>query len=61
MPLIFAALGQMFIVMCGDVDMGNGYSIGLVNVIVGIWLTGNPLVGFLGLVIFVDFTWLLQL
>ena len=53
LPLIFAALGQMFIVMCGDVDMGNGYSIGLVNVIVGIWLTGNPLVGFLGLVIFV--------
>lgn len=43
----------MFIIMCGDVDMGNGYSIGLVNVIVGIWLTGNPLVGFLGLVIFV--------
>ena len=53
LPLIFAALGQMFIVMCGDVDMGNGYSIGLVNVIVGTWLTGNPLVGFLGLVIFV--------
>ncbi len=53
LPLIFAALGQMFIVMCGDVDMGNGYSIGLVNVIVGIWLTGNPLVGLVGLVAFV--------
>ena len=53
LPLIFAALGQMFIVMCGDVDMGNGYSIGLVNVIVGIWLTGNPLVGLLGLAVFI--------
>lgn len=53
LPLIFAALGQMFIVMCGDVDMGNGYSIGLVNVIVGIWLTGSPLLGILGLVVFI--------
>ena len=53
LPLIFAALGQMFIVMCGDVDMGNGYSIGLVNVIVGIWLTGSPVIGFLGLLIFI--------
>ncbi len=50
LPLVLAALGQMFIVMCGDVDMGNGYSIGLVNVIAGIWLTGNPLLGLLGLV-----------
>lgn len=53
LPLLFAALGQMFIVMCGDVDMGNGYSIGLVNVIVGIWLTGSPLIGFLGLIVFI--------
>lgn len=53
MPLIFAALGQMFIVLCGDCDMGNGYSIGLVNVLVGILLTGNPLVGLVSLVIFV--------
>ena len=53
LPLVLAALGQMFIVMCGDVDMGNGYSIGLVNCMVGIWLTGNPLVGVIGLVLFV--------
>ena len=53
LPLIFAALGQMFIVMCGDVDMGNGYSIGLVNAMVGIWLTGSPVIGFLGLLIFI--------
>ena len=53
MPLIFAALGQMFIVLCGDCDMGNGYSIGLVNVLVGILLTGSPFVGFVSLLIFI--------
>ena len=53
LPLLLAALGQMFIVMCGDVDMGNGYSIGLVNAIVGIWLTNSLLIGILGLVVFI--------
>lgn len=53
LPLIFAALGQMFIVMCGDVDMGNGYSIGLANVIAGTWLTGSPVLGMLGLLVFI--------
>ena len=52
-PLVFAALGQMFIVTAGDVDMGNGYSIALVNVLVGIILTGNPLFGIVSLVIFI--------
>ena len=52
-PLVFAALGQMFIVVAGDVDMGNGYSIALVNVLVGIVLTGNPLVGVVSLIIFI--------
>lgn len=53
LPLIFAALGQMFIILSGDCDMGNGYSIGLVNVLVGIILTGNPLVGLGALLIFI--------
>ncbi|MDO4553821.1 MAG: ATP-binding cassette domain-containing protein [Lachnospiraceae bacterium] len=53
LPLIFAALGQMFIILSGDCDMGNGYSIGLVNVLVGIILTGNPLVGVVSLIIFI--------
>lgn len=53
LPLIFAALGQMFIVLCGDCDMGNGYSIGLVNVLVGILLTGSPMVGLVSLIIFI--------
>lgn len=52
-PLVFAALGQMFIVTAGDVDMGNGYSIALVNVIVGIVLTGNPLFGIIGIALFI--------
>lgn len=52
-PLVFAALGQMFIVTAGDVDMGNGYSIALVNVLVGIVLTGNPLFGVVSILIFI--------
>jgi ribose transport system ATP-binding protein len=52
-PLVFAALGQMFIVLAGDIDMGNGYSIGLVNVIVAVLLTQNPFVGVVSLVIFI--------
>lgn len=52
-PLVFAALGQMFIVVSGDIDMGNGYSIALVNVLVAIVCTGNPLVGIVSLFIFV--------
>ncbi|MBQ9564900.1 MAG: ATP-binding cassette domain-containing protein [Synergistaceae bacterium] len=53
LPLVFAALGQMFIVMCGDVDMGNGYSIGLVNCIVAVGLTGNLFLGLGGLLFFI--------
>lgn len=52
-PLVFAALGQMFIVVAGDIDMGNGYSIALVNVLVAIVLTGNPLLGVISLLIFI--------
>lgn len=52
-PLVFAALGQMFIVTAGDIDMGNGYSIGLVNVLVAVVLTGNPLFGFVSLLLFI--------
>lgn len=52
-PLVFAALGQMFIVVAGDIDMGNGYSIALVNVLVAIILTGNPVMGVISLILFV--------
>lgn len=52
-PLVFAGLGQMFIVCVGDIDMGNGYSIGLVNVLIAVVLTGNWLFGVLSLLIFI--------
>jgi ribose transport system ATP-binding protein len=52
-PLVFAGLGQMFIVGLGDIDMGNGYSIGLVNVLIAVVLSGNPLYGVLSLLIFI--------
>ena len=52
-PLVFAGLGQMFIVGVGDIDMGNGYSIGLVNVLVAVVLTGNPLYGAISLLLFI--------
>lgn len=53
LPLVFASLGQIFIVSCGDIDMGNGYSIGLVNVLVAVVLTGNPVVGVISLLLFI--------
>jgi ribose transport system ATP-binding protein len=52
-PLVFAGLGQMFVVGVGDIDMGNGYSIGLVNVLIAVVLTGNWLFGVLSLLIFI--------
>ncbi|GHV75804.1 hypothetical protein AGMMS49942_06250 [Spirochaetia bacterium] len=53
LPLVFAALGQMFIVCIGDIDMGNGYSIGLVNVLFAVVLTGNPLAGLVSIIVFI--------
>lgn len=53
LPLVFASLGQMFIVASGDIDMGNGYSIGLVNVLIAVVLTGNPLVGVISIAVFI--------
>ncbi|HEY5387888.1 MAG TPA: ABC transporter permease, partial [Thermoleophilia bacterium] len=52
-PLVFAALGQMFIVTAGDIDLGNGYSIGLANVLVAAVLSVNPLVGAVGLMLLI--------
>lgn len=52
-PLVFAALGQMFIVTAGDIDMGNGFSIGLANVLVAVVLSGNPVVGLVSLLLLI--------
>jgi ribose transport system ATP-binding protein len=46
-PLIFIALGQMFIVIPGGIDLGNGMSVGLMNVIIAFILVSNPGMGLL--------------
>lgn len=52
-PLVFAALGQMIVIGLGDIDLGNGYAVGLVNVLVAVTLERNGIVGCLLLVAFV--------
>ncbi len=52
-PLIFIALGQMFIVISGGIDLGNGMSVGLMNVIVAFILISNPGLGVLYALLFV--------
>lgn len=44
-PLVFVALGQMFMVITGGIDLGNGLSLGLMNVIVAFVVTTHPLLG----------------
>jgi ribose transport system ATP-binding protein len=44
-PLIFIALGQMFIVIPGGIDLGNGQSVGLLNVLVAFILVSAPGLG----------------
>jgi ribose transport system ATP-binding protein len=52
-PLVLAALGQMFIVAAGDIDMGNGYSIGLANVLVAVVLTRSLVIGLVSLLLLI--------
>ena len=42
-PLILAAVSQMFIITVGDIDLGNGYLIGLVTAVVAVQMVRNPL------------------
>jgi ribose transport system ATP-binding protein len=44
-PLIFIALGQMFIVIPGGIDLGNGQSVGLLNVITAFVVASAPGIG----------------
>lgn len=41
-PLIFATVGQMFIIMMGDIDLGMGYYVGFVNAAAAIYLRDDP-------------------
>lgn len=52
-PLVFIALGQMFIVISGGIDLGNGMSVGLMNVIVAFTVMNTPGLGIVYMVLFV--------
>lgn len=41
-PLILAAVSQMFIITVGDIDLGNGYVIGLVTAVTAVYLSKSP-------------------
>jgi ribose transport system permease protein len=49
-PLVLACLAQMFVIAAGDVDLGIGSFVGLVNVTVAAILPTHPLPGVLMLV-----------
>jgi ribose transport system permease protein len=42
-PLVLAAVSQMFIITLGDIDLGLGYFVGLVTAIVAVYLDSRPL------------------
>jgi len=41
-PLTFAAMSEMFIIMVGDIDFGLGFFVGLCNVVVARWFASDP-------------------
>lgn len=49
LPLALAAMGQMFIIMAGDIDLGLGAALGLINVITAVFLVKSPWLGWLAL------------
>lgn len=52
-PLVFIALGQMFLVISGGIDMGNGIAVGLTNVLFAFVVSQSPITGVLGLALFI--------
>lgn len=50
LPLVLAAIAQMFVIAGGDIDLSLGSFIGLVNVIFGVTLAHNLALGLLSLV-----------
>ena len=44
-PLAFAAIAQMLFLMGGDIDLGLGFAIGLVNVLAATYLVDSPAIG----------------
>jgi len=45
MPLMFVAIAQMIFISLGDLDLGNGYSVALANVVSAIIMPRHPLLG----------------
>jgi len=43
-PLVFAALSQMCLIMLGDIDLGTGFFIGLTSTVAAVFLDERPLV-----------------
>ncbi|GGE05769.1 ABC transporter permease [Aureimonas endophytica] len=53
-PLVFAALAQMLVIMLGDIDLANGSFVGLVTCVTAVYLPSAPMVAllvYLGLVL----------
>jgi ribose transport system permease protein len=42
-PLILAAVSQMFVITLGDIDLGLGYLVGLVTAVVAVYMSSRPL------------------
>jgi ribose transport system permease protein len=53
LPLVLAAIAQMFVIAGGDIDLSLGSFIGLVNVVFGVVLAQNVALGILSLVVLV--------
>jgi ribose transport system permease protein len=43
-PLVFAAVSQMFVIVLGDIDLGTGFLVGLANVVAAKFLLDRPFV-----------------
>lgn len=52
-PLFLVALSQMFIILSGDIDLGIGSFVGLVNVVSATILVKKPLIGLLILLLLI--------
>jgi ribose transport system ATP-binding protein len=50
LPVVLVAMGQQFIILAGDFDIGIGYAVGLANVVTATLLVSNVGLGILALV-----------
>lgn len=55
LPLVFVAIGQMFIIGCGDINLGIGNAMGLVNVLAATVMASNLGLGLLAFAGFIAF------